>query len=433
MTNCVKTFLADDDGMIQDVGNLSYGPIKANEAFDLMNFVPYYTKIYQKILYLTLPYRNKDEDLTSYRGFNELYYWDSQKRKNKLLDIEDERAQDLLQILLSKKSEERKTIESVLKHPYIDSGKPFMKGILKQNEDNVKYLFSKFTTVVCNAMFQATEIKVPTCFIISEKKLDNNKNGNKNGEKNDHFFKGMCEKLSTAGVHKFMNNPGKFVGEFIAEHMMAKTSKCFYLYLVDEYTKDTIIPEDENGTYPIEVVIEKNEESHQNLIYILPIIAVQMMILFKYNKHVKQLLAGFDKVEKVSNDLNDYVKDQQDEKNQNKMKGHELRSFEKFLLEKDEARDFCKLRRFCDKEGNAIWTLPKNEEKLREEDRVLKRMSIEELIEIKAQLESAKKDKTELKDQLEAEKKDKAELKAQLEAKKINKTENECFSPCCIQ
>ena len=104
----------------------------------------------------------------------------------------------------------------------------------------------------------------------------------------------MCEKFSTAGVQKFMNNPG----EFIAKHMRAKTSKCFYLRLVDEYTKDTIIPEDENGTYPIEVVIEKNKESHQNLISILCIIVVQMMILFKYNRHVAQLLVGFDKVER---------------------------------------------------------------------------------------------------------------------------------------
>ena len=189
---CVKTFLADDDGMIHDVGNLPYKPMKADKAIDLWSFgVLLYKLLSKNSLFDT----NKDEDLTSYRGFNELYYWDSQKRKNKLLDIEDERAQDLLQILLSKKSEERKTIESVLKHPYIDSGKPFMKGILKQNEDNVKYLFSKFTTVVCNAMFQATEINVPTCFIISEKKLDNNKNGNKNGEKNDHFSKECARSL----------------------------------------------------------------------------------------------------------------------------------------------------------------------------------------------------------------------------------------------
>ena len=101
------------------------------------------------------------------------------------------------------------------------------------------------------------------------------------------------------------------------------------------------------------------------------------------------------------------------------MKGHELRSFEKNLLKKDEAKDFCKLIRFCDKEGNVIWTLPKNEEKLREEDRELKKISIEELKKIMAQLEAEKKDKT--------------ELKAQLKAKKNNKIENECFSPCCIQ
>ena len=193
---CVKTFLADDDGMIHDVGNLPYKPMKADKAIDLWSFgVLLYKLLSKNSLFDT----NKDEDLTYHRCFKELYYWNSQKRDNKLLDIEDERAQDLLQILLSKKSEERKTIESVLKHPYIDSGKPFMKGILKQNEDNVKYLLSKFrdqiTTVVCNAMFQATEIKVPTCFIISEKKLDNNKNGNKNGEKNDHFSKECARSL----------------------------------------------------------------------------------------------------------------------------------------------------------------------------------------------------------------------------------------------
>ena len=75
------------------------------------------------------------------------------------------------------------------------------------------------------------------------------------------------------------------------------------------------------------------------------------------------------------------------------MKGHELRSFEKNLLKKDEAKDFCKLIRFCDKEGNVIWTLPENQGKLREENRELKKMSIVEFREIKVQLESEKNEK----------------------------------------
>ena len=60
---------------------------------------------------------------------------------------------------------------------------------------------------------------------------------------------------------------------------------------------------------------------------------------------MKQLLAGFDKAGKVSNDLNDNIKDQ---RNRDKVKGFERQ----ILLKEDKAKDFYKLIRLYDKEGN---------------------------------------------------------------------------------
>lgn len=376
---CIKTFL-DNDGQIKDRENLPYIPIKAKESIDLWSLgVLLFKLLSEKSLFET----DKNEDLTSAESFHKLYHWNDKKRDNALIAIKDPKAFHLLQILLSRDPEKRESIQYVLDHPYINLQKPFTTEMEKnvelsvelarktlKNTETIIATAEQSTTKLCNAIFEATEIDVPTCFIISPIKLDND------SENYLGFIEDLLENLKlsedelenkTEAIAAFFKDPGWSVGNWLGRYMMSKDEHIVYLYLVDEYTCEPVGLD--STKYPIEIpMLNKDNKRFDERMKIMndlvPVMLVGLKLVCHLKKGFGRKLAGFEAGESTLNILDDFVKNDQEE---NKVKGQSLQNFKDFVHSKDPKQNFCGLIRTWDENGDALWTLPENLEELRKE------------------------------------------------------------------
>ena len=442
---CVKTFLSDDDGTIQNIQGLPYTPIKANEAIDLWSLG---TVLYKLLSGKSLFDTDKNEDLTSSYGFEDLYHWDDHKRDIKLRNITDRKAKSLLRTLLSKDPLERQNIEYVLKHAYVSTDESTTEKIdiqleeicnkIDRIEKNTLKIMGKIdqsTTKLCNTIFQAAKTDIPTCFIITDHELEIKSELKDEGDTFGFMKSTLTELNEYAGsienatdesedsnpIEEFMENPMQCIGSFVGGYM--NSNKDVYLYLVDEYSGEPVISRD-NSAYPIQVVLSEDTTKSNAANYmqsILPVLIVGMRVLTRIDVGIGELLSGFEKSTDTFKIVDHFVAENQNK--QTKVEGRALREFRDFLLKQDPNKDFCNLKRVSDADGNVIWTLPANAEKMKREGEQLSKMSISTIRKLKRDNEAMRKEIEELKKTI-------TETTTQPEIEKEH--QKECFHTCIL-
>jgi len=244
-------------------------------------------------------------------------------------------------------------------------------------------LVESSTSKLCTAIFEATEVATPTCFVILPYKLPMHGAAVSEEEKRSMLDKaegwlGTVIGLVEEGT-KIIDNPVKYAKSFfggafkkkITEVKEKMVEKTLFLYLVDEFTHQPVC--EKSGVYPIEI-----ETKSELVDKYMPMMRVGLQAILVANgaaalanvffpivprklvpaslvAKAKGFVDGLDKDSSAA----DYssVQDQVDgEGGGGAKRGGELRDFEKFLKKHDEGREFGGLRRVCDKkDGTAIW------------------------------------------------------------------------------
>jgi hypothetical protein len=153
--------------------------------------------------------------------------------------------------------------------------------------------------------------------------------------------------------------------------------KPMYLYLIDEYTGDPVVPK-EGGAYPIEIT-----QPSQNAVKLLPLMRGGLKVMSivngaafvghmfgvpipsvpkawqeKANNAVgsldqKSSVAEFDVLQETLDSENETKAEGKDKQ---AVRGAALREFKQFLAEKDPGNTFCGLNRVVTDDGKACWT-----------------------------------------------------------------------------
>ena len=150
-----------------------------------------------------------------------------------------------------------------------------------------------------------------------------------------------------------------------------------YLYLIDEYTGDPVVPE-EGGVYPIKIT-----QPSQNAIKLLPLMRGGLKVMSIVNgaafvghmfgvpipivpkawqEKVKTAVGSLDQKSSVAEfDVLQETLDSENEtnaegKDKQAVRGAALREFKRFLAEKDPENTFCGFNRVVADDGKACWT-----------------------------------------------------------------------------
>ena len=196
----------------------------------------------------------------------ELYTWNESKLNVKLDLVKNSSARELLSRLLSNDKDKRyQNMDEVLvaMKNVTNINKEILKKldkvvagvekidvktdiILSMSDETLKKI-SESTSVLCKAIFEGTEVKSPTRFVILPNKIDPSVEHCENDEiivDSKHLE--SCLDLVT----KF---PDPF--EFAKNYFENKIKTTMFLYLVDEHTGQPVY--DSTGVYPIEIGREK--------------------------------------------------------------------------------------------------------------------------------------------------------------------------------
>jgi hypothetical protein len=166
-----------------------------------------------------------------------------------------------------------------------------------------------------------------------------------------------------------------------------------YLYLVDEYTGDPVVPK-EGGVYPYPIKITQPSE---NAVKLLPLMRGGLKVMSIVNgaafvghmfgvpipsvpkawqEKAKNAVGSLDQKSSVAEfdvlqgTLNSENETKAEGKDKQAVRGAALREFKRFLAEKDPKNTFCGLNRVVTDDGKACWTsLDQAEFKAEEETR----------------------------------------------------------------
>jgi hypothetical protein len=151
-----------------------------------------------------------------------------------------------------------------------------------------------------------------------------------------------------------------------------------YLYLIDEYTGDPVVPE-EGGSYPIKIT-----QPSENAVKLLPLMRAGLKVMSVVNgaafvghmfgvpipsvpdawkEMANNAVGSLDK--KSSVDEFDVLQETIDSETETKAEGKDkqavrgaaLREFERFLTKEDPENTFCGLNRIVTADGKACWTI----------------------------------------------------------------------------
>ncbi|GMI20201.1 hypothetical protein TeGR_g5519, partial [Tetraparma gracilis] len=195
----VKTFLTTviGDGIEQplDPHLLPYAPVESSAAFDMWSLG---TVLFTLVTGSQLFKVNRDDDLNDGEAMEALMSWDEKKHLPKLLgSIENPPVKDLLFKLLARNPEDRpKDMDEVLNHDFFSEraashsqikdiaasqrrasarGKEILETQEKllagqaqiiEMSKATQELVENSTSKLCKAIFEATEVSTPTCFMI---------------------------------------------------------------------------------------------------------------------------------------------------------------------------------------------------------------------------------------------------------------------------
>ena len=431
----VRTFKSTERGAA-DANHLPYNLLPASESIDIWSYgILFFTLCTGNSLYKV----NRDDDLCEPSAvLMAATTTDEQLRDLILRRVHDPIASDLLQNLLRKNPEDRpSSMEKVLEHSFfsmsVDGGldtemKEKLDAILAQQQEHTKLLeridectqkinqrtikiermtdktfnqIRKTEEVLLRGIFEATEVKVPTCFIILNQKLKFDLNINTEDimdtieeYEQKSLSERWLEKLSN--ITDMINNIdiNKTVDEAINKFVRGET---LYFYLIDEYSMKPIAID----PYPIEIktpaelvskvlpllkislkamkLINTTAQIVRCLGYPVPTIPESLLSQadnaignldqrstvaeFNYlqqnvdkalnsNNHKKFLNLGMNESGNISMD---------DVQN---VRGAALRELERFLVQNDSDNTFCNLRRVVTAQGMCCWTLEENIKKI---------------------------------------------------------------------
>ncbi|GMI24311.1 hypothetical protein TrRE_jg195 [Triparma retinervis] len=437
----VKTFLttsfADSEGdpieQPRTHSPLPYQLVRSSPSLDIWSFG---TILYALCTGSPLFNVNRDDDLKEGVDMHEVATWDDAKKIKSLAEINDPMAKDLLSKLLSRDPDDRPgTFQDVLNHSFFtmegvggdtkllqEMREEMTSNFKKQEEyhakseklmqnimDNTIELKSMgketmdkidaSTGVLCKAIFDATEVSTPTCFIILPYMLPLPP---KEGEDDDSLVARAKEILDkaedfmdnvtnlTETTSSFISNPASFAMNFgssmfkgkVAEMKSKLVDKEMYMYLVDEFTNEPVY--DHSRLYP-KVIETKSDLVDQHM----PMMRVGLQAMAVMNgatglascfcpgvpsrlvpkglmEKATKFVNGLDKESNVADyDVVQGEVERQGEGSSGAKRGGELREYEKFLMEHDPEGAFANLVRVCDQgSGRAIWVTKESAAKI---------------------------------------------------------------------
>ena len=189
-SHVVKTFLVED-GRPKNSGDLPYTLVEASEAVDYWSLG---ALLFQLVAGKPLVPSNRDDDCVDGNAMAALASWNDNVRKKRLVAIKDPAAQDLASMLLVRDPDERAEFsiaDTLTTHPFFKPPKPGdvatqekLAKIIEQQDKDSKKLdailslskehreeLRKTRQVLLKAVFEATEVSTPTCFVVLNEEL----------------------------------------------------------------------------------------------------------------------------------------------------------------------------------------------------------------------------------------------------------------------
>ena len=244
----------------------------------------------------------------------------------------------------------------------------------------------KSTSTICTAVFEATEVTTPTCFVILPFELpDPSEDEDEDASESMlDAAEGWIETVTgfVETGESVVSDPVSYAKNFLSSTFTSKVEtmkqklvdKTLYLYLVDEYSGKPVY--DTNGVFPVKIETSSDlVQEHMPMMRMgLQAMAVangaasianmfcpfvpRTLVPERITSKAKQFVDGLDKESNVS-DFSSVQAVVDGDDGGTPKRGAGLRNFQKFLQEKDPESLFAGLKRVCGKdcgnEGNAIW------------------------------------------------------------------------------
>ncbi|CAK4860051.1 unnamed protein product [Aphanomyces euteiches] len=395
----VRSFRRENSGV------LPYSLVNATPAIDMWSFG---CMVYQMLSGVELLPTDVNQGVVTDR-IKLAATWTDEKIKARVeANISDEQGQDLVLRLLVRDPEKRISAKDALNHPYFTSrvdntdlleALESMEKANRQVEETVKAIseqvglgrkitqeateksLKQATAAVSTGLFEASEVTVPTSFVVLPYKISSEKTANKEKAKQllgfMSRFQNTCQKVTEALME------GNSVGQFLTTFMHGEP---LYLYLLDEANGRVVVPKEKDEVYPIEIPTDKTTF----LTKCLPWIQRGFRIL-KFTNAIGDKIGikpwdtwlesvglkitneddDDDKGDKDSDEEKDPLEEAIDSNKQvpvKQVRGVALRELKKFLDEKDPEHTFAGLERILTDEGRIQWTtkqeLPEDDDQI---------------------------------------------------------------------
>ena len=427
---------------------LPYTLEEATPAIDIWGFGNILFTLYTNS---TLFKVNRDDDLENGDAMEELYTWNESKLKVKLNLVKNSSAKELLSRLLSNDKDKRyQSMDEVLvamqnisnnnneiltklekigvgleiglekidvglevSLQKIDVGleKINVKTdiILSMSDETLKKI-SESTSVLCKAIFEGTEVKTPTCFVILPDEIGPSVEDCENDEiivdskhlENVDKYMWSCLDLVTKFPEPF---------EFAKNYFENKIKTTMFLYLVDEHTGQPVY--DSTGVYPIE--IGRKKKAFEKILPIFMLGIQTMAIANKATGLINMFYPGLpskiipkellEKAETFARDSSlRVIKEAWNQEGKGIAKrGGPLREFERFLELHDSDRTYSSLKRVCNKDGDAIWITEKSHHDIEKERNDEKENFKSEIDKLKTEKKELQTEKNEIRKEFQTE------------------------------
>jgi serine/threonine protein kinase len=454
--------------------DLPYDLVEATRAIDIWSFG---VVLYELYTGATLFAVDRDDNLKDGASMKELYEWNDEKKMSKLENVHDLSAYRLLNNLLSTDPLKRHdTMDKVLQDGYFSTIgaaevlETVLLKVTKNMEINTERVLNRInssTSVTCNAIFEATEVSTPACFIILPEELpeeiDLDSKSGDDGHWGDRFeyIQGVLDEASSCITAPLDFALDSIKEQFIENHM--------FLYLVDEYTGRPVVTK--GGAYPIQINV-RSEKAKK----FLPVMAIGLQavavantaagLIAMFYPVVPQMLIPTELIEMANNFINNskpgVIKQALNDTSgaREAVRGNALREFGAFLKANDANSTFSGMKRLCDtSSGRAIWVTEESAQKialendsstteidelkqLKAENKRLAITTAEEIQKLKTEnesLENEKKQLVEEKIQWQQQRREARKLKAErleeiqkleTESERLEEDSDDCF--CCV-
>ena len=286
---------------------LPYDLVEASKTYDIWSFG---CMLYHMMTGTSLFKCNRDDDLASAGSMIDLLCWNEQRRREKLDDVKDELASQLLERILQEDHMKRpRNMAEVLDHGFFkhkltagisndellhkldkrfDEQEVHFNDIKSSQDEillnthkivelNFKLLtkVEQSTSTILKGVFEATEVLTPTCFVILPYKLQKQPEENPTTGQIENVLRVAGDSIEKArdfmdkledvedAVNLAMEDPEKAAKGFFSHCKKRLTEKAeavfdakrqskLYFYLVDEYTGEPC----DGGVYPIEITTQ---------------------------------------------------------------------------------------------------------------------------------------------------------------------------------